>query len=223
MTRAILFDVDGVLVHSRFHPDAKRRRLWDEHLLSDLGVDPARLQAFFRTEFMPVITGQHSLVDALDTFLPTVGYTGSTLRFIEYWLERDTHVNYALIEEVTRLHRSADVRVFVATNQEHLRAAYLWRELRLGHVFDDMLYAARLGAAKPDPLFYERAARHLTACDGPPLLFDDSREVVEAARAFGWDAALFNDLEDFTTHPWIAANLRESGSARNRDTIVPAG
>jgi len=223
MTRAILFDVDGVLVHSRFHPDVERRRFWDEHLLADLGVDRERFQGLFKSDFMEVVTGRRSLVDALDAFLPTIGYAGSTMRFVEYWLERDTHVNYALVDQITRLRRSADVRVFLATNQEHLRAAYLWRELRLGHVFDDMLYAARLGAAKPDPVFFEKADGYLTECNDQPLLFDDSTKVVEAAREFGWDAALFNEIEDFTTHPWIAAQFGVAESARNRDPAVPAG
>ena len=75
------------------------------------------------------------------------------------------------------------------------------------HIFDDMFYAARLGAMKPDPAFFEAAAERMGPQDGPPLLFDDSEEVVIAARAFGWDAAIYEELEDVTTHPWIAERL----------------
>lgn len=208
--RAILFDIDGVLVHSRFHPDVERRRFWDEHLLADLGVEPKRFQSMFGPGFEAVMTGERSLMEVLDAFLPTVGYNGSTLRFLEYWLERDTHLNYALVDQITRLRRSGDVRVFLATNQEHLRANYLWRELRLGHIFDDMLYAARLGAAKPSVAFFERAEAHLLDCDGTPLLFDDSESVVAGARDFGWEAVLFNDIEHLTDHPWVASRLAQT-------------
>ena len=41
----------------------------------------------------------------------------------------------------------------------------------------------------------------------PPLMFDDSEEVVMAARAFGWEAASYDRLEDFTSHPWVAERL----------------
>jgi putative hydrolase of the HAD superfamily len=164
----------------------------------------------FGADFNEVMCGQRSLIEALDDFLPTIGYSGSTLRFVEYWLERDTHVNYALVDAISNLRRCANVRVYLATNQEHLRAAYLWRELRLGHIFDDMLYAARLGVAKPNALFFERAQEYLDACQGIPLLFDDSEKVIAGGRAFGWETVLYNDLRDFTRHPWVAERLAKS-------------
>jgi putative hydrolase of the HAD superfamily len=47
VTRAVIFDVDGVLVHG-YHARPERTRRWDENLLADLGVDPDR----FREEFI---------------------------------------------------------------------------------------------------------------------------------------------------------------------------
>ena len=43
MTRALVFDVDGVLVHG-YHARPERQRRWDENLLADLssGVDHAQ-------------------------------------------------------------------------------------------------------------------------------------------------------------------------------------
>ncbi len=205
--RALLFDVDGVLVHSRTHPDVTRRRLWEEHLLADMGVDPARFQKLFGPTFEQVVKGQRSLVDVLDEFLPTVGYGGSTLSFITYWMERDSHINHELIEAIVALRRRANIKVFLATNQEHHRAAFLWREFRLAQVFDDILYSARLGAIKPDHAFFERASAHLPDLEEPPLFFDDSPACVEAGNAFGWDSVKFTDVEHFTSHPWIAYRL----------------
>jgi putative hydrolase of the HAD superfamily len=60
---------------------------------------------------------------------------------------------------------------------------------------------------KPDRAFFEAAAKRMGPQDEPPLMFDDSEEVVAAARAFGWDAASYDGLEDFTTHPWVAERL----------------
>ena len=39
---------------------------------------------------------------ALDSFLPTVGYRGSSLDFLGYWLARDTHLNFQLIDVVRK-------------------------------------------------------------------------------------------------------------------------
>jgi putative hydrolase of the HAD superfamily len=67
MTRAVFFDVDGVLVHG-YHANPARVRAWDTNLLADTGVDPER----FRHEFIfdifvkKVIIGEMALVDALE-------------------------------------------------------------------------------------------------------------------------------------------------------------
>lgn len=71
MTRTVLFDVDGVLVHG-YHARPEKQIRWDENLLADLGVDPDR----FKTEFIydifmkKVIVGQMSLLAALDRTCP---------------------------------------------------------------------------------------------------------------------------------------------------------
>lgn len=110
MTRAVFFDVDGVLVHG-YHarPDLQQR--WDENLLADLGVDPER----FRNEFIydifikKVITGQTSLVAALDRILPSLGYRGSPMVFVHYWLSHDSQLNQPLLDMIARLRQRSDL------------------------------------------------------------------------------------------------------------------
>jgi len=205
--RSVFFDVDGVLLHSLFHDVPERRRRWDQHLLEDTGVHPDEFATFFGPPFKDVIEGKVSLVSALEAFLPTIGYRPSPLNFIAYWLARDTHVNLQLLSLVGRLRSSGPVRLFLATNQEHLRAFHLWNEVGLKHHFDDMFYAARMGVAKPDAEFFRRVDAHIGPQREPPLLFDDSRSVVTAATAFGWEGVLYGDLEDCASHPWVAARL----------------
>lgn len=207
MKRVVLIDVDGVLVHSHFHADPARRRKWNQHLLEDMGVDPVQFTTLFSGGFDRAILGQESLIDTLDRFLPTVGYKGSTLDFVSYWLERDTNLDFRLFEGIKQLRASGKAHLFVATNQEHLRAGYLWRELGLGHVFEDMLYSARLGAAKPTRAYFEAAAKRLGPQDQVPLLFDDGAKVVDAARDFGWEAVLYAGAGDFFSDPWVKAAL----------------
>lgn len=207
MSRVVLFDVDGVLVHSHFHADEARRRQWNQHLLEDMGIDPKQFTTLFSGGFDDAILGRESMVATLDRFLPTVGYRGSTLDFIDYWLVRDTNLDYRLFEGIKQLRATGVARLYLATNQEHMRALHLWRELGLGHLFADMFYAARLGAAKPDRAFFEAVAGRLGPQAEVPLLFDDSAKVVEAARAFGWEATLYADATDFFAHPWIAERL----------------
>lgn len=206
--RCVLFDVDGVIVHG-FHADPGRRRRWDSHIEADLGVDPEVFsQRFIKGVFgRDVIIGRKSLVEALDEFLPDVGFRGSSLSFAHYWLARDSQLNLPLLDIVRRLRSAGGVKLMLATNQEHLRAQHLWGTLGLQHVFDDIFYSARLGIAKPDHGFFERLTERIGPQDEPPLPIDDSRQVIDAANAFGWEAVLYEDLADCTGHPWVARSI----------------
>ncbi len=205
--RAVLFDVDGVLIHSMFHPDPARCRRWDQHMKEDMGVEPEDFVGFFAGRFGPIIRGQKSLISELESFLPTIGYSGSPMTFLSYWLKNDTHLNMALLKAIKTLARSPDTEIYLATNQEHLRAFYLWHNLGLSHIFADMFYAARLGEAKPDSAYFAAVDKLLGPGEQPPLFFDDGQNNVDAANAHGWEAVLFDQLADFTSHPYIATRM----------------
>ena len=207
MTRAVIFDVDGVLVdgcHAR--PDGKT---WEEELLLGLGIDPIR----FRDEFIydifikKVVIGQTALVDALDRRLPAFGYKGSTMAFAQQWVTRNSRVNEQLLAHIRQLRRRSDIRLYLATNQDHMRAQWLWQTLRLGEVFDDMFYSARARAMKPKDAFFKFAATRMGPQSQVPLFFDDTPHVVEGARTFGWEAVLFTNNDDVSQHPWIRERL----------------
>jgi putative hydrolase of the HAD superfamily len=206
--RAVLFDVDGVLVHG-YHARAERQRRWDEHMRADLGIDPDVFRGvFIKGPFeAEVLTGRLSLLTALERTLPAMGYGGSPLAVAGYWLTRDSQLNFQLLDIVRKLRRANRARLYIATNQEHMRAFHLWGRLGMETLFDDIFYSARLGVLKPDALFFQRIATALGPQAEPPLLFDDSMPVVEAARAFGWEGVLYDQLADCATHPWIAKTL----------------
>lgn len=208
MTRTIVFDVDGVLIYGN-HARPELQRRWDEHLLADLGIDPDR----FRDEFIfdifikKVITGQMALVDALDRRLPSFGYKGSSMTVVQYWLSHDSTLNAELIAAIRALKAKADIRLFIATNQDHMRALWLWQILGLSDIFEDIFYSARVGIKKPDTGFFDFAAARIGPQSEPPLFFDDTPKVIAGARAYGWEAVEYAAIEDFTAHPWVSAQL----------------
>ncbi|WP_417310898.1 HAD family hydrolase [Devosia sp.] len=207
MSRVVLFDVDGVLVHG-YHAKAEKQVRWDDKLQADLGVDPER----FRTEFIhdifmkQVIVGRMSLLTALDRTLPGLGYRGPSMAFAGYWLKNDANLNQPLLDVVGRL-KGAGVPLYVATNQEHMRAQYLWQQLGFGELFEDMFHSARVGHIKPTKPYFDWIDARLGRQSEPPLFFDDREDVVKGARAHGWEAVQFDALEDVTEHPWIKARL----------------
>lgn len=209
--RAVLFDVDGVLVHG-YHARPELQRRWDENLLADLGVDPERFaKEFIYDAFVKkVLIGKAGLVETLDRALPALGYRGSTLDFVTYWLSHDSQLNAPLVEIVRSLRRSGDAILYIATNQEHMRAHWLWHGLGLGDLFEDIFYSARIGTVKPQPRYFDHVEARIGRHEEPPLFFDDREDVVDAARTRGWEAVLFATVEDCADHPWIAARTGAS-------------
>lgn len=209
MTRAVFFDVDGVLVHG-YHaqPDALQQR-WDENLQADLGIDPERFQHEFIFDIFikKVIIGQVSLVDALERRLPAMGYTGSPMTVVNYWLSHDSRLNQPLLDIVRRLKARPDLRLYIATNQEHLRANWLWSHLGFSDLFEDMFYSARIGVMKPHQAYFDFIEQRIGPQAEAPLFFDDTPKVIDGARRAGWEAVQFNTTEDVTSHTWVAERL----------------
>ncbi|RYE85859.1 MAG: haloacid dehalogenase [Hyphomicrobiales bacterium] len=207
--RAVLFDVDGVLVHG-YHARPERQVRWNENLLADLGVDPDRFNSEFIYDVFvkKVIVGQLTLLAALERVLPGLGYRGSAMAFVDYWLTHDSNVNQPLVDVVRRVRDAGGGRLYLATNQEHMRAQWLWQTLKLGEVFEDIFHSARVGHAKPARPYFDWVNDRLGRQDEPPLFFDDREDIVAAARRAGWEAVLYSQLEDVTMHPWIKDQLR---------------
>jgi putative hydrolase of the HAD superfamily len=182
--KALMVDVDGVLVDGR--PEDGRH--WLTSVEEDLGFSSDALhEQFFAPYWEDIVLGRAGLVEHVTTALQKIAPQVSPATFIAYWFERDSRLVAPLLAELS-LARSAGIRVYLATNQEHLRAAYLMETLGLaGHV-DGIFYSARLGAKKPDMEFFAKVQAAVGLCGEEMLLIDDSSQNIEAALEAGWQA-----------------------------------
>lgn len=204
----IFFDVDGVLIHG-WHSKPELRRPWNSTIEEDLGVDrDAFREKFFgtgsvnRAVIHACVRGERDLKEALAGTLPAVGYAGPVEEFMRYWFEKDSHVNCEVMDAVRRLVRHDHIELYLATGQEHYRAAYLWDELGFKKHFKDIFYSARLGHLKDGPDFFLAINRELGITSTErPLFFDDREDVVGFARTAGWDACQFDTAADLFNHP----------------------
>ncbi len=211
----IFFDIDGVIIDG-WHARPERRKPWDVAIERDIGVNR---EAFRRALFVPPRTGTESMMhkctrgvgdvkEILRGILPTLGYCGSVDTFMEYWFMKDSNVNQDVLKIVKRLGQCETVTLYLATSQEHFRAAYLWNVLGLKAFFTDIFYSARLGVSKDDPKFFTKINSQLEIAPlERPLFFDDRAKVVTAARATGWDAHIFDTVADLSRNPRLTAVL----------------
>jgi putative hydrolase of the HAD superfamily len=182
---ALMVDVDGVLV---VRPDGRR---WDADLLTDLGVDPAQLQAaFFNPHWQAIATGHAGIEDHLPAALAQIAPHVEAEALIAYWFDRDAHLDRVLLDDLAAI-RAGGVRLHLATVQEHRRAEYLWNTLGFREHFDGLHHSAAVGHAKPEAAYFEAVAERVGLPPADLLLIDDAARNVEAAIEAGWQARLW--------------------------------
>ena len=182
--KLLMVDVDGVLVHGR---PSDGLPLFT-HLERDLGLPLDVLQqAFFKTCWVDIVTGRDALEPRLAEVLSRIAPHLSAGTLIDYWFENDSRLDHSLLEDLAAL-RSEGTRMFLATNQEHMRAAYLMGTLGLSARFDGIFYSAALGHQKPATEFFRLATERVGLPASDIGFIDDVEANIEAARQFGWKA-----------------------------------
>lgn len=193
--RVLMIDVDGVLVRGR--PSDGRPHFSD--LEADLGLPLHRLQErFFVPHWADIVTGRQPLEPVLATVLAEIAPHLAPRTLIDYWFANDSRIDRPLLDAIV-VERRAGRRVFLATNQEHLRAAYLMEELGLGLHVDGIVHSAALGHRKPSRAFYEGATERVKEIPSQIVLVDDTSDNVVAAREFGWRAVHWTEGMDLAT------------------------
>ncbi len=188
MKAAIVFDADGVVIRSKpFTAELQRVH----------GVPASSLEEFFATTFPACITGKMALKDALEDLLPSIGWSGTTESFLQFWFEAENKPDPDLIQEIHSLRREGTT-VCLATNQERHRLAFMRNEMGFSTLFDQIFASCELGYAKPDESFYTlaTAALHVEGIERI-VFFDDKEANVGAARQAGWEGNLYSSIDDF--------------------------
>ncbi|QYA13290.1 HAD-IA family hydrolase [Rhizobium sp. AB2/73] len=182
--KLLMVDVDGVLVHGR---PSDGLPLFT-YLERDLGLRLDVLQqAFFKTYWVDIVTGRDALEPKLAEVLGRIASHLSARTLIDYWFENDSRLDHGLLDDLAAL-RAGGTKMFLATNQEHMRAAYLMDELGLSSRFDGIFYSAALGHQKPAAEFFRLATERVGISASEIGFIDDVEANIEAARHFGWKA-----------------------------------
>jgi putative hydrolase of the HAD superfamily len=194
----IFFDVDGVLIDG-FHAKPERSNRWDKTLKEDLGLDPETFSSFFiHGPFVKVLKGQASLEEELDHWLLQNDCDLKAWQVMDYWHQKDSNINPDIWAVVKTLAANPDHNLYVATNQSHDRAGYLWHDLNFKAYFKDMFHSARIGHLKHEEGYFEMVEGMLgiDPVFDPPLYFDDDSRNIDLAKARGWNAILVDVPSD---------------------------
>lgn len=175
--RAVVFDMDGVLIDS--HP--AHRAAWREFLRS-LGIHASDhdlefiLEGRTRNEIL-----RHFMGDVCDEELQLHGKRKDEIfRTVEHRILPVVGVLDFLAKLETR-----GIARAVATSASEIRTFATLERMGLGGYFDAVITAADVVAGKPHPMVYQLACERMNVGPEWALAFDDACAGVQAARSAG--------------------------------------
>ncbi len=184
--KAIIFDVDGVIVNSC---DDQGHFLWSRHVKEDLGLQKVHFDRIFSEKWTDITRGKGNLQDHLHTLFqePLFKDLGiSPQTYIEYWLSHDCHINTEMLELITSL----SIPCYLGTNQEALRTQSILNTV--GRCFKGCFASYHIGFIKPESSFFHHIEQVLSLKPGQLLLIDDTKENVDSALNNGWRGYHYN-------------------------------
>lgn len=192
MSKAILFDADGVLTL----PEEMFSVVYaDSHEL-----DPMPFENFFKKEWEDFVLGKRDLKEHIRNHTDLWQWHGSPDELLEYWFKTEDIRNNEMIQLIKQIRRSG-TPCYLATEQEKYRGGYM-QNVMFKDLFDGYFVTAELGLKKSDPKFFEKIIELLNngglkTEPSDVLFFDDSQSKVDAAKSAGINAHLFTGAQGF--------------------------
>lgn len=175
--KAILFDVDGVLVEASY---AK---------FETFGIISQMVEPFFTGPFKDALIGKIDTKEALKPYLEQWKFTGSVDDFLLHWHEYENNPRKEMLKLVKKL-RAEGYIVCVATNQDLYRTAYLKNNMGFSALFDQFYSSCDLGVQKYDNLYFTKVIDDLNVLPEEILFFDDTEACIKSAESIGIHAHL---------------------------------
>jgi FMN phosphatase YigB (HAD superfamily) len=193
--KVVLFDVDGVLI---IPP-----KLFAEQYSEQYGVDHAKQVQFYATkEFQDASIGKFDLKEAIRIHNDKWQWHGNPDELLRMWFEGENYPNDGLLKIIERL-RKEGVLVYLATQQEKYRAAYLKKEVFKDKI-DGLFVTCDIGFSKNEDHFWRAVVSKLN--ESSPTIkpkdiayFDDRQSLVDKAKEYGINSFLYTSNEQVSS------------------------
>jgi putative hydrolase of the HAD superfamily len=193
MTKAIIFDSDGMLTHGpRF--SAKYAA---EH-----GISIDVMNPFFDGPFKDCLVGKSDLKAELENgWLDKWSWKGTSDELLAYWFSCGDELDQSVFETISSLRKKGVICV-LATNQEKYRTDYLSEKFGYVDAFNKVFSSAYVGFKKPHEDFFDVVFEYFQSIDdsitkADVLFWDDDIKNVEGAKSFGFQAVQYRTQAEY--------------------------
>ncbi len=188
MTRAIIFDADGMIIHGdRF----------SDRLEKEYGISTSVTSAFFSSEFQDCLIGRKDLKQILPAYFDSWGWKGTLEELLAFWFSPLANQIDQRFETATSHLRENGISCYLATNNERYRAENLLHDRGIEKWFDGVFASYTLGVKKPEADFFDVIIKTSKATKGDIQFWDDDQENIDGAMKSGLDAHLYLDFDQF--------------------------
>ena len=185
-TKAVLFDVDGVLILAP--------RMFSEIYCEKYGKELEQLKTFYISkEFQDALIGKMDLKDAIEIHQDKWQWDGDLDELMNEWFEGENYPNENLLEVIDEV-RKAGTKVYIVTAQEKYRAAFLRDKIFAGK-YDGFLPSCDIGFPKHTTDFWREIIKRVDEEPANITYFDDKLSLVQLARSLGINAHVYADVE----------------------------
>jgi putative hydrolase of the HAD superfamily len=187
MTKAILFDVDGIVI-------VGRKQFFSIKLAEQQGVPSEKVSEFFLGNFKKCSFGKADLKEEIAPFLPKWNWQGSVDDLLKFWFEAENEKDENVLKIISEL-RARGIKCYIATRQEKYRLDYLMNGIDLKDHFDGAFCTCNIGYDKKEPEFFHHVFKELDLKPEEIMFFDDSQTNVDNANSLGIKAYFYNGID----------------------------
>lgn len=188
MIKAILFDVDGVVL-------LPRDKYFSQRLKDDgYEVDVEKVGQFFKNQYKQVVIGKADLKEELSKVIVDWGWKGTVEELLEYWFSYENKANEGVIELAQEL-RNSGIKCYLASDHSKYREDDLLSNPIISGYFDGAFFSASLGHTKEEKEFFEIMLNQLDLKEDEVVFVDDDEKNVEVAKEVLDNAILFTSVE----------------------------
>lgn len=191
MIKAVLFDIDGIVV-------VGREKYFSLQYAEKHNVPKEDVEAFFLGDFKKCVFGTCDLKKEIASYLPRWQWKDGVDAFLEYWFNSESTTDPEVLNIIDAL-RAKGYPCYIASRQEKYRMQYLLETVGLKKHFDGTFCTCDIGHDKSEPEFWQEVLKELGLKPEEVLFFDDKKKNVAMACSLGIQAYFYDSIEVLRT------------------------